>query len=313
MPVLATLFMAGFSGCDVLHDDLSDCELTLQFRYDYTMEGKDLFTEQVQEVKVFIFDDNGKFLREFIESGEPLKATGYRMRIPYRYKNRTMVVWAGKTEEPYRLAVMETGDPIEKLTLRFEPDGGTYNRHLATIWHSGPAQMVFPNEGGTAQTVGLVRNTNDIKVSLTRKGETLGAGDFDIRMEGANGAYEYNNHISGQRENIAYTPCKECGAAAPASHAQLHTLRLTEGVPMKLTVTEKSTGRKIDIGGSEAVNLVEYLLKSRPEGMGRQEYLDRRYDWDVSLRLGDNAQNGYIALSITINGWTYWFHPTDLH
>ena len=76
MPVLATLFMAGFSGCDVLHDDLSDCELTLQFRYDYTMEGKDLFTEQVQEVKVFIFDDNGKFLREFIESGEPLKATG---------------------------------------------------------------------------------------------------------------------------------------------------------------------------------------------------------------------------------------------
>ena len=82
MPVLATLFMAGFSGCDVLHDDLSDCELTLQFRYDYTMEGKDLFTEQVQEVKVFIFDDNGKFLREFIESGEPLKATGYRMRIP---------------------------------------------------------------------------------------------------------------------------------------------------------------------------------------------------------------------------------------
>mgnify|MGYP002533542713 FL=1 len=82
---------------------------------------------------------------------------------------------------------------------------------------------------------------------------------------------------------------------------------------MKLTVTEKSTGRKIDIGGSEAVNLVEYLLKSRPEGMGRQEYLDRRYDWDVSLRLGDNAQNGYIALSITINGWTYWFHPTDLH
>ena len=47
--------------------------------------------------------------------------------------------------------------------------------------------------------------------------------------------------------------------------------------------------------------------------MGRQEYLDRRYDWDVSLRLGDNAQNGYIALSITINGWTYWFHPTDLH
>lgn len=313
MLILATVLMAWISGCDILHDDLSGCELTLQFRYDYTMEGKDLFTEQVQEVKVFIFDDNGKFMREFTESGPPLKATGYRMRIPYRYKNCTMVVWAGKTEETYRLAVMETGDPIEKLTLRFEPDGGICNQHLATIWHSGPTQMVFPNEGGTAQTVGLVRNTNDIKVSLTRKSETLDTGDFDIRVEGTNGVYDHNNHIPGQSENIIYTPCKECGAAAPVSHTQLHTLRLIEGIPMKLTVTEKSTGRKIDIGGRTDINLVEYLLKSRPEGMGRQEYLDRRYEWDVSLRLGDDAQNGYIALSITINGWTYWFHPTDLH
>ena len=41
MLVLATVLMAGISGCDVLHDDLSGCELTLQFRYDYTMEGKD--------------------------------------------------------------------------------------------------------------------------------------------------------------------------------------------------------------------------------------------------------------------------------
>lgn len=66
------------------------------------------------------------------------------------------------------------------------------------------------------------------------------------------------------------------------------------------------------MGGNTEIDLIGYLLKSKPDGMDGQEYLDRRYEWDVDIRLGDGADNGYIALSITINGWTYWFHPTDL-
>lgn len=46
--------------------------------------------------------------------------------------------------------------------------------------------------------------------------------------------------------------------------------------------------------------------------MGEQEYLDRRYEWDINIRIGDKEENGYIALSITINNWTYWFQPTDM-
>ena len=54
------------------------------------------------------------------------------------------------------------------------------------------------------------------------------------------------------------------------------------------------------------------MLKSKPETMGDQEYLDRRYQWDINIRIGDKKENGYIALSITINNWTYWFQPTDM-
>jgi len=53
-------------------------------------------------------------------------------------------------------------------------------------------------------------------------------------------------------------------------------------------------------------------LMSKPEMMGDQEYLDRRYEWDINIRIGDKEENGYIALSITINNWTYWFQPTDM-
>lgn len=54
------------------------------------------------------------------------------------------------------------------------------------------------------------------------------------------------------------------------------------------------------------------VMMSKPEMMGDQEYLDRRYEWDINIRIGDKEENGYIALSITINNWTYWFQPTDM-
>ena len=41
MIILAVSLMAGITGCDVLHDDLSQCDLFLRFRYDYNMANED--------------------------------------------------------------------------------------------------------------------------------------------------------------------------------------------------------------------------------------------------------------------------------
>ena len=81
---------------------------------------------------------------------------------------------------------------------------------------------------------------------------------------------------------------------------------------MTFSITEKASGKAIDIGGKTTINLIDYLLMGKPEMMGEQEYLDRRYQWDINIRIGDKEENGYIALSITINNWTYWFQPTDM-
>lgn len=85
-----------------------------------------------------------------------------------------------------------------------------------------------------------------------------------------------------------------------------------KGSDITFSITEKSTGKAIDIGGSTQVDLIGYLLRSKPEGMGDQEYLDRRYLWDIRIRLGEGTGNAYLALCITINNWVYWFYPTDL-
>ena len=58
------------------------CDLFLEFRYDYNMVNEDWFADQVEEVKVYVFDAEGKYLQTFIEKGNPLKNTDYRMLIP---------------------------------------------------------------------------------------------------------------------------------------------------------------------------------------------------------------------------------------
>ena len=58
---------AGITGCDVFHDDLDQCDLFLAFRYDYNMVNEDWFADQVEEVKVYVFDAEGKYLQTFME------------------------------------------------------------------------------------------------------------------------------------------------------------------------------------------------------------------------------------------------------
>ena len=82
--ILAAFIVAGITGCDVLHDDLDQCDLFLKFRYDYNMANKDWFAEQVEEVKVFVFDTQGKYIQTLTDNGHSLKSPDYRMLIPYR-------------------------------------------------------------------------------------------------------------------------------------------------------------------------------------------------------------------------------------
>ena len=75
--ILAAFIVAGITGCDVFHDDLDQCDLFLKFRYDYNMANKDWFAEQVEEVKVFVFDTQGKYIQAFTENGHSLKSPDY--------------------------------------------------------------------------------------------------------------------------------------------------------------------------------------------------------------------------------------------
>lgn len=311
--ILAAFIVAGITGCDVLHDDLDQCDFFLKFRYDYNMANKDWFAEQVEEVKVFVFDTQGKYIQTLTDNGHSLKSPDYCMLIPYRLKGCTAVVWAGKTDKFYQLPTMDTGDPINKLTLKYEPENNISNNHLDALWHSGPLLMFSSENISNTENVSLVRNTNDITIGIIRGNNPVDASKYDIQLITANNSYDYKNNVGESSKNIIYHPCSvEEKDSKTALQTRLHTLRFIKDADMTFSITEKASGKTIDIGGKTTINLIDYLLMSKPEMMGDQEYLDRRYEWDINIRIGDKEENGYIALSITINNWTYWFQPTDM-
>lgn len=284
-------------------EETSDCDLFLQFRYDYNLSNEDLFAQQVEEIKVYLFDKDGKYIQTLRETTPAITIPGYKMKIPYEMKGCTAVVWAGVTDAHYKLPVMTLGDGIDKLTLLYNPIDGKSDTKIDNLWHGGPDVLIFPENGETTQTISLVRNTNDFSIRLVdRNGESI-LSDHFININSSDGAYDHKNQFLNDIQPINYT-----SYSIVDQQAQLRTLRLLSEATVKLSVTDTDK-RVIDMGGKTEIDLVEYLLKSTPSGMPGQEYLDRRYLWDVVLAVDVQSS---VALSITINGWIVWFNQEEV-
>lgn len=306
------LVMMGVTGCNTIFEELPECETALKFRYDYNMSGEDLFAAQVEAVKVFVFGRDGGYVQTLSESGDALRKAGYRMEVPSVMKGCTMVVWAGRTERCYSLPQMKTGDPIGNLVLKYEPAGAESAAHLDPLWHAGPTDMTFSEENGTVQTVNLTRITNDVTLSVSRANALVGMDEFEVGITAADGVYDHEGRRDEQAQEIVYRSCSDECQPDERFHSRFHIMRLDSEEDALLSVTKKSYADDAVTGQDFSINLTDYLLKAKPEGMTAGEYLDRRYEWDVNLSIEDDPGGGFVAVSITINGWTYWFNPTEL-
>lgn len=272
------------------------------------MQNKDLFAEQVEQVAVFVFDSNHKYMATCQESGAALKRNGYKMVFPYTLKDCVMVTWAGKTDQYYALPDMKMGDSIEKLTLIFAPNHYISNEGIDPIWYSGPAITTFAEDGGFAQTVNLIRDTNDITFKLKdRAGKTLDPTQYEVKIQSPNGGYDYRNNYLSNNPILTHFPHSYLG---DVDHSSLfRMMRLVDGDNALLSIIEKKTGRVVSIGSQTSINLIDFFAETVPNDMSLQEYLDRRYEWDITLNIDTDS---YLAVCINVNGWIKWFDKVDM-
>ncbi len=233
------------TGCDLMHDSRTDCPegLYIKFVYDYNLHRMDMFNGHIGEVKAYIFDKNGKFVKAQTEVNDnngnrPLTQHEYTMNVtdlePGEYQVIALCQQRDREEtrhEPgakYSYAFLQPGDDITSLTVALdkgdwdesrypgieeEVDGFLIDNQAATmdtLWHGLQKETVELKAQQAAYTsVNLTRNTKGLHVSLRNivdeEALKMDIDDYDIYITDRNDVLGYDNELESD-DLVKYTP-----------------------------------------------------------------------------------------------------------
>lgn len=301
--VLMLVLLAMVNSCDLINEDLPECVQSVQFVYDMTLSGGDAFNAQVGSVDLYVFDDQGNFVKKYSESGETLKDPNYRMTLDLANGNYTLVAWCGMMDNGFTLSPFTT--LTEMQTAISNVQNGISSSDLKDMWYGYQEITMNANEAKT-HILNLTKDTNNIRVMLQNvDGRTIDGNNFEFSIIDNNTVVDWQNNPS---TPIIYHPFAqgtsqvggdENNAPVQVAYAEFSTSRLYVGDDARLIIKNKENGQIV-----LDIPLIDYLTMRSEKymRMSDQEYLDRECDYSLVLFLGDN--NTWIRTTIIINGWT---------
>ena len=329
------------TSCDSLSvfEKLKECTVVykVNFKYDLNLKWANAFTNEVQSVRLYVFDSNGYFLLEHDENGEELAKDDYTVTLDLQPGEYKLLAWCG-IDNPGKGRHFTIPEPvpgkttIEHMTCmlkRYADEEVNYSssERLEFMFH-GRLDVSLPDytEGREhLYTIPLTKDTNHIRVVLQHlSGEDVDVSNYSFRIEDANGFYAHDNSLL-EDDRITYrsysksqgeativknsrASVKSKTAIADMSVARLMADRASE---MLLTVTNDK-GKDI-----AKIPVIDYALLTKDyyedaygHQMTDQEFLDREDEYIMTLFL-DEDYNWYSA-EIYINSWRIVFNEYDV-
>lgn len=173
-------------------------------------------------------------------------------------------------------------------------------------------------------TVSLIRNTNNIVLSLEHLSGQFNLDELAIEMTDNNGTMLHDNRIDGSDELITYTPWRIAtgtldqggitrgdfdindpdnadGRYADFLTSEISTARMTTDHDKTIRIYYKDTDQTVF---QIPVNKwISQLRSAKYQSMDEQEYLDREHNFELMVFLQDDGRGGWMAVSVVINGW----------
>lgn len=332
MKIWSMLLLVGsmFTSCNILSEEEEDCAVYVSFKYDMNMEFTNAFSEAVNSVTLYAFDENGVLAFQKTEEGELLKQDGYRMRLDEVRRNADKVeydfiTWAGEPDnESFSIPVLTVGKSTkEELICQLNRAGnGVVDDDLEDLFHGQVAKQSFGRSAAGEVVVPLVKNTNSIRIILQEvSGEPLNVKDFHFSVYDKNGKMDYDNtlmedelltykawhtgngHVGLDEGQVNEEGLTEINVAI----AELTTARLMADMEPILTITRVEDGSQV-----LSIPLVQAALLYKREkysDMPNQEYLDREDEYNFTFFL----ENGkWISSNIIINSWRVILQDSEL-
>ena len=311
--IAATVIL--LSGCNVIFDDIEECESThnIRFVYDMNMSGGDGFGSQVKSVSLWVFEhSSGKFIKRFDDAGEALSKPGYLLSLPGLDPGTyDLIAWGGLGESS-SFSVPSAISEINDLncTLHTVDIKGvtSSNTLLSPLFYGSLHSLTISDDGKDhTYTIYLMKDTNNINISLQHSSdEILNAGDFTIFMDDANGFLSSENRLLPSGD-IQYLPWSvKSGTIDMAGEnlnfiqSEISTSRLMADRNPVIKIIDKAAGTIV-----YSIPIVEWAKKLRSLqnlSIGDQEYLDREHEYTIMLYLVSEPE-GWKAASIVINGY----------
>lgn len=336
--LLLGVLMLGTASCDnQFFEDEGDCEVThaIRFVYDMNLKWADAFPSEVKSVNLYVFDNNGVFVKEYIGRGTPLESLDYRIILDLpANKTYQFLAWCGLDNEGVVNESFVVPTPVVGVT-RIEDmsctldalaaamsrasdnnaEGIISNRRLDFLYHGYLKQYLEDNYDGSSYeyTIYLTKDTNHIRVMLQQISGNLSAQDFDISMEAANGMMAWNNDLLGDTE-ITYLPwntetdilgvgngngetLEYYGVIADMSTCRLMASQVDD---IYLVVRKHDTGDLLF-----KVPMIQYSLTEREyyemaynHTITTQEFLDRQDEYLMTFFLDENLNWMYAVIEV---------------
>lgn len=322
VPVLMAA-LASVSSCDnVIFDDEGDCTpyYKVRFVYDMNMKWADAFSNEVNEVTLYLLDEDGRIVWQKHEAGAAVKAPGYTMDVDVDPGTYTLIAWCG---EGHTTSFAVDGTDLSCTLLRDrDARGKAYIDHdINRLYHGRLTAREFPETEGThLYTVPLVKNTNDVRVVLQHlSGEPVDKDRFTFTITSDNGTMEWNNDLRPEETITYYAWHTDQGTAAfdyPEYRPQVRALSSFSAAIAEFTIARlvKETGGKpadvrLTVYNDKgevvfSIPLIDYCLMvkgAHNRHMSDQEYLDRQDEYSMTFFLDEG--NRWVNSFIYINSW----------
>lgn len=307
-----------------INDDLGNCNplegIYLRFVYDYNVKQADAFESEVKNLRVCVFDADGKFVTEK-DTAASAFSSEYSMNIEGLDSGRYQVI----TMAYDRQAVAEKGNfrlpklvpgvsTPDDLHAQLDVTDGQNDTQFAALY-SGEQEVHLDGKFAFA-TVPLKKLTNTYRVILmpyTSGDESFVTNNFDIRIDGYATWLNWDGALR-QASPVTYHPYNQgmdvyegaAGDPSPIDRAltfDLCSSRLyypqPEGHDARLVITDKRSGEVV-FNHSLPWLLSLYGGSERLSSWSTQEYLDRQ-DHYTLMFFFDANYNFYAR--IKVNDW----------
>ncbi len=311
---LSIVFPLVLLSCDdLIYEDITPCKegVSLRFIYDYNMEYIDKFPQEVDCIKLLVYDSEGNFITSKEDSLINTTSEGYLLTLDLPAKDYYLIAYGGISCEKASFKIVadhEEGSKIEDLKTSVNSSLELTSANVLHNFYYGASQVsvIEDSQDYALQTIYMKKNCNYISIALT--GEDI-SDDYDVSILIDDGLFDYQNNLL-ENAQITYLPFNKETYFTPDDYLNKQNSFLFEFSLSKLEalrnaqliVTSKTQNiRVIDIN---IIDLLEALRNAQFSWLTLEEYLEREDSWTLEFPLvKEDNMDRWLGTSIIINSW----------